>query len=404
LSTEDLTHSLAMAKDPADLHEVIGRRFREMTGCDAVVLLAYNETKETFELAATSGAVPILEKPADVAAHGSLARWLRANNVCLVASASPAVTNYLDQAERTLMEQLSVQVCIPLMSLTRLSGILLLIGPPGTLAPRSDELSFWMLCGRHAGLACESASLQRAERDHVENMLRAEQLAVAGQLAAEVAHEVRNPLTAIRSTLQLVVDSDGSIESKRELLRMALDEVDRIDGTIAGILTLSRPTEVERQDLDLVEVVEQAARLVYPYAQEHHFSLSLDLARRPLEVTGDFKELRQVFVNLLLNACQAMVGSGVVTVASDLVAVPGEPGLSQPMAAVRIVDTGSGMSPDQIARAFELFFTTKKNGTGLGLPICLGIVKQHGGRILLESDSAGTTVTVLLPLREPNLG
>ena len=124
-----------MAKDPAvRLREVIGRRFREMTGCDAVVLLAYNETKETFELAATSGAVPILEKPADVAAPGSLARWLRANNDCLVASASPAVTNYLDQAERTLMEQLSVQVCIPLISLTRLSGILLLIGPPGTLA------------------------------------------------------------------------------------------------------------------------------------------------------------------------------------------------------------------------------------------------------------------------------
>jgi signal transduction histidine kinase len=230
-------------------------------------------------------------------------------------------------------------------------------------------------------------------------MHRAQQLAVAGQLAATVAHEVRNPLTAIRSSLQFVLDSKSGLEHGREILQRLLAEVDRIEDTLSGVLSLSRSHALNASDLELTDVINQSAQLVRPYAEASGVEIHVEPCPTTLPIRGDQRQLRQVFLNLLMNACQAMTG-GAVRLRADVLTPSDNQDGATPMAIVHVIDTGSGMSPDQLTRVFDPFFTTKEAGTGLGLPVCLEIVTRHAGRLEITSDlGTGTTATVILPLR-----
>ena len=224
-----------------------------------------------------------------------------------------------------------------------------------------------------------------------------------GQLAAGVAHEIRNPLTAIRSTMQYLaqgLDGDG----ERELVGELLSEVDRINGTIGGLLSLSRTGELRLVEIDLAEPLGRALQLVKAHANGQGIALEASPGAGAFRVVGDAGQLEQMFLNLLLNAVQAMPGGGRITVS----VAPCRPHLTEsaaPWVEVRIADTGPGIAPDHLRRVFDPFFTTKRDGTGLGLAICHGVVEQHRGEIRLESEEGvGTTALIRLPLLEEGHG
>lgn len=390
---QDLSRSLALIVDREALEASVAARIRELFDPDRLIVLEPDRATGNFLPGFSFGLEPGPLEGLQVPARGKLARWLSANETCLVLDRQPGVHEYLDSMERDLLDRLRLNLCVPMISLNRLTGILLLGSDrPGWGIGRGD-VELLNLLASQASLAFENAALYRAQRERLDRLYRAERLAAVGQLAAGVAHEIRNPLTAIRSTMQYLLRGLDPAEARYQLVEELLSEVDRINGTVGGLLSLSRSGEIHKSEIDLLEPLASAVQLVQARAAEQRVEVRSALGQGRLPVLGDAGQLKQVFLNLLINALQSMPEGGRLSVA----AAP-EKG---PSVEVRIEDTGPGIPPDQLRKVFDPFYTTKGEGTGLGLAICHGIIEQHEGEIQLESEvGSGTAALIRLPLIE----
>jgi signal transduction histidine kinase len=223
-----------------------------------------------------------------------------------------------------------------------------------------------------------------------EELVKKEQLAVVGELAAVIAHEVRNPLAIIANAVS-GLRKQISRQDHETLLAILDEETSRLNRLVTDLLRYARPVSVQRSDFSLADVLERALSLA---AQDRGtIRTELRLEGHDGRVYGDSNLLRQVFDNLVVNAVQAMGAMGTVTVRVRAASEDGVEG-----AAIDIIDTGEGMDTQVRTRARDPFFTTRPSGTGLGLAIVDRIVDAHGGRLAIESRSGeGTTVTVFLP-------
>src|SRR4051794_33164027 len=397
---QEFGRSLALIVDREALEASVAARIRELFDPDRMVILEPDRVSLSFLPGFSFGLEEADLAGLQVPARGKLTRWLSVNETCLVLDRQPGVQEYLDAAERELLDRLRLNLVVPMVSINRLTGILLLGSDrPGWGIGRA-EAELLNLLASQASLAFENAALYRAQRERLDRLYRAERLAAVGQLAAGVAHEIRNPLTAIRSTMQYLLRGLDPGEPKHQLVEDLLSEVDRINGTVGGLLSLSRTGEIRRVEIDLQEPLGKAVQLVQARAAEEDVSIESDFGGRELRVLGDAGSLQQVFLNLLLNAVQSMPGGGRISVAAaPWPARRGSDTFDDPRwAEVRIADTGPGIPPEQLRRVFDPFYTTKRDGTGLGLAICHGIVEQHEGEIRMDSEAgSGTTVSVRLP-------
>ena len=223
-----------------------------------------------------------------------------------------------------------------------------------------------------------------------------ERVAVAGEMAAIAAHEIRTPLNAMSINVQMthrLLRRGGTAELERamSLLTTLQGEIERINGLLEDYLrTLRRPSARTRGPVDVNAVVLEAIRFIEPQARRRHVALHPALADRMPELVLDQDHLRQVLLNILLNAVQAMPGGGeaFVSTAAD-----------RHMARIAIRDTGPGIPEGDLERIFRPFVTTKEKGTGLGLPICERLVREMGGQLAVTSPPGqGATFEVLLPI------
>lgn len=222
--------------------------------------------------------------------------------------------------------------------------------------------------------------------------MRAERLVALGELAASIAHELRNPLTSVKLLIQNTVQRhpDRSLNDKQ--LRVVLEEVSRMENTIQGLLDFARPSQLHRVQHDLRNTVRRALNLVEGRAKQEGIALDVQVVERPVMVDGDPEQLHQVFVNLLLNGVESMDSGGRLTVAV-------EPDYGKQTCRVVFVDTGEGIPPSMLGRIFEPFITSKEHGTGLGLAISRRIVEEHGGAIhAANGPEHGAVFAVELPL------
>jgi len=219
-----------------------------------------------------------------------------------------------------------------------------------------------------------------------------EALAAVGEFAATLAHEVRNPLTAIRIDLQRVEEGLPENSPLRAPQSRALEEIERLDATVAAALDVARTKSDDTATVDVLVSLAAAIHASAPAFEERGAVLHEPTQSGPIHIKGDLGALEQLFLNLLLNAAQALESGGVadVTIAVEDSTV-----------VVTIRDNGRGIPPDQLERVFEPLFTTRPGGggTGLGLTIARRIATAHGGDIQLASEpDRGTTVEVRLPL------
>jgi two-component system sensor histidine kinase HydH len=232
-------------------------------------------------------------------------------------------------------------------------------------------------------------------RSAQDEVLRSERLAAIGGLAAGVAHELRNPLTSVKLLLQHAASRGGDAIVAAPRVALILDEIDRMEGTIQGLLDFSRPAQPQRKLHDLRMTIERAMHLVEGRAEKQQVETELSLGLEPLWVNGDPQQLHQVFVNLLINGIEAMPDGG--TLAVSLV---GEPETNEVI--VEIVDTGDGIPADLLPRLFEPFATGKERGTGLGLAVSRRILEEHSGAISVRPGTpSGTIFQVTLPSAAP---
>ena len=251
---------------------------------------------------------------------------------------------------------------------------------------------------RSAAIALVNAQSYQAERELrklVEQsrvqLAQSEKLAATGRLAATLAHEVNNPLQAIYNCLQMMYDFQLEPEEQREYLQIAIEEVERLTSTVSRVLDLTRHPRRGMRPVQLNLVMERVLALTGKYLQHRHIALQQDLASDLPPTLALPDELVQVFLNLVLNAADAMAEGGMLRVTSRLD--------DDGRLAVAFSDTGCGIPPEHLNRIFEPFFSTKESGTGMGLSISGDVIKQHGGEITVESQiGQGTTFTVRLPV------
>jgi signal transduction histidine kinase len=231
-----------------------------------------------------------------------------------------------------------------------------------------------------------------------EFVLQSQKLRAVGSLTAGIAHEVNNPLNNIMLTAAVLEEDFDTMpeDEQRELIGDIVGQTDRAQKIVRNLLDFARESEISMESLSIREVVGDALNLAANQIKLSGVELVREIADDLPEVTGDRHYLSQVFVNLILNAVEAMSDGGTLTLSSDL-------SLDEGCVAIKITDTGPGIPPDVLKSVFYPFFTTKVSGrgTGLGLSVSLGIVQKHGGDIKVESTlGVGTTFTVLLPVED----
>jgi signal transduction histidine kinase len=266
----------------------------------------------------------------------------------------------------------------------------------GTLARAFNEMAASLASSR-SELTEKNAALLRANaelRQMQEQLIRAERLAAIGQLAAGVSHEIDNPVGIILGYAELLLEDLPADDPRRDDVRSIIEECKRCKRITGGLLGFARSGPVIRSPLRLNELVEQTLASLRPQKLFKGLLIEFRPAPQLPPLVGDADQLRQVLVNLLLNAAQAMAGVGTLEVE-----VRHEGG----RAVVEVGDTGPGIAPELRERIFEPFFSTKGRGegTGLGLSICRRLVEDHGGRLTAGSSPAGgARFRLELPLPE----
>ncbi len=240
-----------------------------------------------------------------------------------------------------------------------------------------------------------SDTRSRLQQSH-DRLLAAEKLASVGKLAASVAHEIRNPLTAIKMWLFSIQDG-ASRETLDRKLQIVSDEIKRLESIVRSFLEFSRPPALHRRPECVGKLIDETLELLAPHLKEGQICLERQSSKNRPRVMADRAQLKQVLLNLINNAVDAMPEGGAISVTdTEEVAADG-----RTMVVVRIRDSGGGIAPDVQSRIFEPFFTTKESGTGLGLCIAAQVMAAHGGALVLESSAAdGTTFAVWIPIAE----
>ncbi|MHC4697277.1 MAG: ATP-binding protein [Planctomycetota bacterium] len=238
-----------------------------------------------------------------------------------------------------------------------------------------------------------AAKVREEEHSIVEERLtRAEHLAEIGQLAASLAHEIKNPLAGISGAIQIMRDGMGDDDARRPIISEIIGQIKRLDETVKDLLLYARPTPPKLSTFTLDQAIERVLKILREEPALQHVQVEMGEVSNGATVQADMRQIEQLILNLLINAAHASDYGGRIHLA-----IAGNVGF------VRLIvsDNGRGMPPETQRRAFEPFFTTKAKGTGLGLSICRRIAEVHGGSIRLESAiGQGTIVIVELPRRE----
>lgn len=239
----------------------------------------------------------------------------------------------------------------------------------------------------------ESYDKLKSQADQIleieEQLRRADRLSALGQLSAGMAHEIRNPLGSIRGTAEILQEGIDPADRRYEFTCILIKEVDRLNKVVQNFLDFARPSGGDRELVDINRLLAEVLTLTGQPALKNGVTTRLDAGVVP-EMEGDGEQLKQAFLNLVLNALQAMPAGGSLTISTALTAGTLE---------VRFTDTGGGIPRENLDRIFNPFFTTRGEGTGLGLAITHRIIQGHGGRIAVESRlGAGTTFILTFPV------
>jgi two-component system NtrC family sensor kinase len=227
--------------------------------------------------------------------------------------------------------------------------------------------------------------------------VQSEKLSSLGRLAASIAHEINNPLAGILTYAKLLVRmlEGGELDEQTRVtcvrhLKLVQRETERCTAIVRNLLEFARQRPLSLKEVDPSAVIDEAVSLVGHQAKLHGIAITRQAAALP-PIQADFGQLRQAFVNIMLNACEAMKEGGTLNISCR--PTPGATGVE-----LVFTDTGAGIPPDRLAKIFDPFFTTKEMGTGLGLSVVYGIVERHHGTIDIKSEvGKGTTFTIVLP-------
>jgi signal transduction histidine kinase len=396
----EFSRSLTLIVDFEMLLENLAGKLREIADIRKVIILLQDHETGLFSVADSRGVdktdpIESLKFTPD----DRLTRWLMVNETPLITDENPGVVEYLTESEQSILERIEIRIIVPLLVMNHVTGMVMLGRKESGDAFTREELELLTTLLSQSALAFENALLYEEQKQRLKKMFRADRLATIGQIAAGAAHEIRNPLTSIRSTIQYLKKSETSGD-KVGMLGELMAEVDRIDAIIHGLLSFSKPVTPQKERVDLTTLLQQVLTLTASTARKNQVIIRFSSPEQPVLIKADPSQMKQVFINIVLNAIQGIQEKGELTIQIEPQEQRDERGENL-FYRIQFIDTGIGIPEDKLELIFDPFFTTKKDGTGLGLSICYGIIQQHGGDIEVKSvhgkSPSGTTVTIMMP-------
>lgn len=389
------------------LLENLGSKFREVVDANSLYVMIFEPITGRYVGKVARGGHPEFLQDLSFSRSENLIKWLSVNRCPLDVTKDIEVVKFLSEREQGLLREAGIVLIIPLIVVNRLTGALFFGRKTGGAPYKPSEVEMLTALANQSALAIEHALMYQFQEEKLKKLFHADKLATIGELAAGAAHEIRNPLTAIRSTVQYIQkDLPGE---KRSLVDGILEEVDRIDRIIKGLLSFSKSAELHMSEVNLQNLIQQTLLLLDSELRRHNIAVFTEVKAQDTTIIGDAAQLKQVILNILMNSIQAMPKGGQidVTLAStrpEAVANEGRTVEKRGFLCIAIRDTGPGIQKRNLPKVFDPFFTTKENGTGLGLSISYGIISKHGGEIEIrsqtEGEHTGTTVLIWLPLKQ----
>jgi len=332
-----------------------------------------------------------------------LISWLSVNEKHLTVSEHPDIIVYFPPEEQETLRQLGAELIFPLKVMNQINGTIFIGKKTDGTAFTPQELKLLSILINQATFTIEHASLYEIQTERLKKMYRTDRRATLGGLAAGAAHEIRNPLTAIRSTIQYLSKDFNADPTKKEMMEELISEVERINKIVQGLLSFARPSELNTSEVNIEQLINQTLLLVTNTLRKQNVEEEFDnFTDNPTIQAANTEQLKQVFLNIILNAVEAM-GKNTPDRSRTLI-ISIEKGAAinthSRYLIVSFEDSGKGIDQKDIENVFNPFFTTKEEGTGLGLAICYGIVKRHEGEIEVKSTPGkGTCINIKLPQR-----
>jgi signal transduction histidine kinase len=294
-------------------------------------------------------------------------------------------------AARKLRED-GVEVILPLRIEDRVMGVVLLARNRDFLLISTEDLQLLAAVAASASVALENSRLSDELRRSEAVLARANRLSSLGTLAAGIAHEIRNPLTAVKTFLDLLPERQDDRAFVDQFRDLSLSELKRVTDLINDLLSMGRSTTAQRNVISLAECIEPVVRLVESQARKRQIDVVFEAEAQLPPVYVDADQLKQIVLNLALNAIDASPPDSTVTIRTFR---------SDDGPGFEVEDRGVGIPAERLDDIFEPFYTTKKTGTGLGLALVHQMVVEHDGAITVDSEiGQGTIFTVVLPVAD----
>jgi two-component system NtrC family sensor kinase len=387
---------------------------RRLFGADRVSLLQLDPQTDELCFVQTLVEGEPVSIPLRLAAGEGIARWALEQRQPVLIEDAQENPHFSDRTDRHLGTRTRTVMAVPLLTREHATGVLEIISYQAdaytldSLHTLQAVASMLTAALENAGLYSELKALLREREETQTQLIHSEKMAALGRLVASIAHEINNPLQAVQGCLTLAQEKLG-LNSHQDKLERYLDvagnEIERIAAIVRRMRDFYRPAREGMSFTDLHAVLESVLELTNKQLQHSDVVVERTWAEELPKVWGNSDHLKQVFLNLVLNAIDAMPTGGtlrVSTAQAQMQSNDSQP--PQPAVHVKFSDTGEGMPPETQSRVFEPFFTTKEGGTGLGLSISYGIIQAHNGEITVTSQvGEGTTFTILLPMERPDM-
>ncbi len=389
----DFSKSISLISDVVQLKKNFSAHICQVYSADDVLIYLLNPDLKRF--------VPVdpdkQKKSTNISftPDDKLIFWLNVNKTWLHIEDNPEIISFLSPQERKKLDNLDAKLIFPFIIMNHVRGIGIICRKKSNKIT-DEQLRLLTIFFEQAGFAFENAMLYHTQKEKTKKLLRADRLATLGELAAGAAHEIRNPLTSIRSTIQYLQSKiEGELD--KELAGDLIKEVDRINEIIQGMLSFSRVDSLKETKINLQWLIKEVLRLLRTNINKKGIELKLEYLTKEEGLVADEGQIKQVLLNIFLNAIQAVKSNtGKITITIDSPSTSNQQQNFNYL--IEVKDNGTGIPDDKLEKIFDPFYTTKKDGTGLGLSISYGIISKHGGDISIESIiEKGTTIKIKLP-------